>query len=62
MTPKQRNHVIDAEWTPVPPRKPTRNELKRATRRDVILAAVALIVIPICTAYLVNYIVPTVYF
>lgn len=35
---------------------------RRAMWRDVILIALALIVIPICTAYLVNYIVPTVYF
>lgn len=59
MTPKQRNHVIDAEWTPVP-RKPTRNERKRAMRRDVILIVLALVVIPICTAYLVEYLVPAV--
>lgn len=59
MTPKQRNHVIDAEWTPVP-RKPTRNERKRAMRRDVILIVLALVVIPICTSYLVEYLVPAV--
>lgn len=35
---------------------------RRAMWRDVILTALALIVIPICTAYLVNYIVPAVYF
>lgn len=62
MTPKQRNRVIDAEWAPLPPRKPTRNERKRAMRRDVILIALALIVMPICTAYLVEYLVPAVYF
>lgn len=59
MTPKQRNRVIDAEWTPVP-RKPTRNERKRAMRRDVILVMLALVVIPICTSYLVEYLVPAV--
>ena len=60
MTPKQRNHVIDAEWTPVPPRKPTRNERKRANRRDVILIVLALVVIPICTSCLAEYLVPAV--
>lgn len=60
MTPKQRNRAIDAEWTPVPPRKPTRNERKRAMRRDVILVMLALVVIPICTSYLVEYLVPAV--
>ena len=59
MTPKQRNHVIDAEWTPVP-RKPTRNELKRATRRDVILIVLALVILPVCTSYLAEWLVPAV--
>lgn len=60
MTPKQRNRVIDAEWTPVPPRKPTRNERKRAMRRDVILIVLALVILPICTSYLAEWLVPAV--
>lgn len=43
------------------PRKMTRNERKRAMWRDVILIALALIVMPICTAYLVDYIMPLFY-
>lgn len=35
---------------------------KRAIRRDVILIVLALIVVPICTACLAEYLVPAVYF
>ena len=63
MTPKQKNRAIDAEWIPLPPRKMTREQSKRrkrAIRRDVILIVLALVILPVCASYLVEYLVPTV--
>ena len=61
MTRKQRTRAVDAAWTPLPPRHMSRNERKRAMRRDVFLFVLALVILPICAAYLANYLTPSFY-
>lgn len=56
--------AIDAECAPVK-RSPTREQRKRrkrAIRRDVILIVLALVILPVCAAYLAQWLVPAVYF